>query len=628
MLQDIRSNFLKGPLAKGIAVIIALSFALFGVQSILVGGSDNTIATVNGEKISESTLRDSINNRIRRLVTILGEGFDPDELNEETIKAEALNSLISERILAQFISELDLAIAESDLGKEITSMEPFKENGNFSTQLYKAVLTNAGYTPASFKEQTKAEMLKRHLYTGIIGSDFVTPLELELESKVTTEKRDVRYVEIPMSYFNKDVVVSEKEVQEFYLKNAAFFSSEEKVSIEYFEIKSQQFIKPIEEQALIAEYESVKFDYEQPEENRISHILLSKKISESEQEFESRISVVEENLAEGKEFTNVASQFSDDSGSAKEGGDLGFSSGDAFPEEMELAASRLLVGEISGRIETDSGIHIILLTDRKEKIQASFEDLREELERKMELRDADTRILSVAEDLRDIVFNSSDLTKAAELAGSSIQISDLFSRSGLNEGLLAEKRVLAASFSDEVLKDGYNSEVIELSPRHFVVLRKSVHLPKKLKPLEEVEGDILQEIKDNKIRLLAVQEADRLGVAVINEEMTIEGIALRNDYNWNVEIGGTRANNNLPKEISKKIFSISSNQRLPITGSTFSDKGIVFLFELVRVQPGDIEKVSPQELSDMKKQLSQMWGEAAFSELQLDQTQVSEIEVF
>ncbi len=615
-------------MAKGIAVVIALSFALFGVQSILVGGSDNTIATVNGEKISESTLRDSINNRIRRLVTILGEGFDPDQLNEETIKAEALNSLISERILAQLISELDLAIADSELGKEITSMEPFKENGNFSTQLYRAVLTNAGYTPASFKEQTKAEMLKRHLYTGIIGSDFVTPLELELESRVSSEKRDVRYVEIPMSHFNKDVVVSEKEIQEYYLKNAAFFSSEEQVSVEYFEVKSEQFIKPVEEQTLIAEYESVKFDYEQPEENRISHILLVKNINESEQEFESRISAVEEKLAEGREFSNVASQFSDDLGSAKEGGDLGFSSGEAFPKEMELAASKLLIGEVSGRIETGSGIHIILLTDRKEKIQASFDDLREEIARKMVLREADTRILAIVEDLKDIVFNSSDLTKAAELVGSSIQTSDLFSRSGLREGLLAEKSVLAASFSDEVLKDGYNSEVIELSPGHFVVLRKSLYLPAKLRPLEEAEGEIIQEIKDDKMRLVAVNEADRLGIAIINGELTIEGIALENGYNWQVEIGGTRVNNNLPREISEKLFSIPANQILPITESAFSDTGFIFLFELVRVQPGGIEKVSPQELSDMKKELSQLWGEAAFRELQQNRTKSTEIEVF
>ena len=223
MLQDIRSNFLKGPLAKGIAILIALSFALFGIQSILVGGSDDTIATVDDKKISASILRDTVNNRMRRLAAMLGQEFDPTELDEERIKAEALSFLISEKILTNFISELELTVAESVLGKEISLMEPFKERGRFSPDLYKTVITNAGYTPASFKAEAKADILKRHLYTGIIGSDFITPLELELEGRIITEKRDVRYVKIPMSSFDKKAGVNESEIAAFYLKNQSFF---------------------------------------------------------------------------------------------------------------------------------------------------------------------------------------------------------------------------------------------------------------------------------------------------------------------------------------------------------------------------------------------------------------------
>ena len=86
MLQDIRSNFLKGPLAKGIAVVIALSFALFGIQSILIGGSDDTIAIVDGEKISESSLRDAVNKRMGRLAAMLGQDFDPTEWISPVLK--------------------------------------------------------------------------------------------------------------------------------------------------------------------------------------------------------------------------------------------------------------------------------------------------------------------------------------------------------------------------------------------------------------------------------------------------------------------------------------------------------------------------------------------------------------
>ncbi len=628
MLQDIRSNFLKGPLAKGIAVVIALSFALFGIQSILIGGSDDTIAIVDGEKISESSLRDAVNKRMGRLAAMLGQEFDPTELDQKRIEAEALSFLISEKILSNFISELELAVADSELGKEISLMEPFSQGGRFSADLYRMVITNAGYTPASFKAEAKADILKRHLYTGIIGSDFVTPLELELEGKVSTEKRDVRYVKIPMSHFDKNVVVAEDEIKEFYLENQPLFSTEEEVSVEYIEIKSEQFIKPVEQQDLINEYESVKQDYEQPQENRISHILLIKKNDESEREYKERINLVENKLSEGLAFGEAARQFSDDTGSAESGGDLGFSSGDAFPEEMEIAASELAVGEVSDRVETEAGTHFLMLTGRKEKSQASFEDLQEQLTIEIQERAANTSLLSLVEELRDVAFNSVDLRQVAEISNSQIHISDLFSRSGEDEGVFAEEEIIAAAFSEEVIKDGYNSEVIELSPEHFIVLRKSQYLPSKLKPIEEVKPEIFQQIKDNKIKLVALEETARLGDAVINGETTIEEIALTKGYEWQVVIGGTRANSDLPGELSERVFSIPSASTLPVANQSLGDSEFVYLFELVRIQPGGMDKFPSQELPQIKKQLARLWGDAVFSELQQARRDMSEIEVF
>ena len=95
-----------------------------------------------------------------------------------------------------------------------------------------------------------------------------------------------------------------------------------------------------------------------------------------------------------------------------------------------------------------------MLTDRKEKSQASFEDLREQLTREIQERAASTFLLSLVEELRDVAFNSVDLRQVAEISNSQIDISDLFSRSGEDEGVFAEKKIITAAFSEEVLKDG------------------------------------------------------------------------------------------------------------------------------------------------------------------------------
>ena len=183
----------------------------------------------------------------------------------------------------------------------------------------------------------------------------------------------MRYVKIPMSHFDRNVVVTEDEIKEFYLKNQPLFSTEEEVSVEYIEIKSEQFITPVEQQDLINEYESVKQDYEQPQENRISHILLVKKNDESEQEYGKEL-VVENKLSEGLDL-EVHDNFQM-TWFCESGGDLGFSSGDAFPEKWK-SLSELVVGEVSDRVGTEA--NAFFNAGRKEKSQASFEDLQEQL---------------------------------------------------------------------------------------------------------------------------------------------------------------------------------------------------------------------------------------------------------
>ena len=109
--------------------------------------------------------------------------------------------------------------------------------------------------------------------------------------------------------------------------------------------------------------------------------------------------------------------------------------------------------------------------------------------------------------------------------------------------------------------------------------------------------------KDNKVKLVALEETARLGDAVINGETTIEKIALKEGYEWQVEIGGTRANNQLPRELSEKVFSISSTSNLPVVNQSLGDSEFVYLYELVRIQPGGQDKFSAEELSQINKQL-------------------------
>ena len=84
MLQDIRQHT-QGTAAKIIIGLIVISFAFFGIQSILVSGGDNEIAEVNGELIYPQQLQQAVDTQKRRLISMMGEQFDPAMLDDERL---------------------------------------------------------------------------------------------------------------------------------------------------------------------------------------------------------------------------------------------------------------------------------------------------------------------------------------------------------------------------------------------------------------------------------------------------------------------------------------------------------------------------------------------------------------
>jgi peptidyl-prolyl cis-trans isomerase D len=119
MLQDIRQHT-QGTAAKIIIGIIVISFAFFGIQSILVSGGDNEIADVNGELIYPQQLQQALDTQKRRLISMMGDQFDPAMLDDERLAPQALESLISRALLMQSALALKLVISENDIGAAVS----------------------------------------------------------------------------------------------------------------------------------------------------------------------------------------------------------------------------------------------------------------------------------------------------------------------------------------------------------------------------------------------------------------------------------------------------------------------------------------------------------------------------
>jgi len=625
MLQNIRQN-VQGPAIKIIVWLIVISFSIFGIESILVGGGGGGVAEVNGEEVSPQELQQAVNTQKRRLIAMMGDNFDPTVLDDEVITSQALNSLIGRKLLMQSAQSMDLAVSSREIGSVIGGMEQFQIEGKFSPQMFSSVLSSAGYTPAYFKETLREDIALAQLRSGLAGSEFATPLELTLNAAVDAEQRDLRYLTIPLQTFIDQHVATEEQISEYYAQHQDDFRTPESVELDYIELTPDLFRQPVEENAVLEAYQLEIDNTQYKTENRVSHILFEERDGEDADSLQQRVAAAQARLAAGADFGEVAAEFSDDIGSAANGGDLGFSSGDAFPEEMEEAVAGLAVDEVSAPVKTEAGTHLILVTERREGSAPELEELRPRLEEQLQLAQARGDLLLAVENLKDMVFNAEDLNRPASELDLVVQRSEPVARNQA-QGLFANPALLAAAFSEEVLEAGHNSDVIELGEDRFVVMHVHKHNLPQLKELADVHDEIAAIIVEQSAREMVAAEADRI-VQELASGASMEQVATEAGYDWQVELGADRRNGAVPGDVLARAFEMP----VPAQNETLVDfimapSGDARVISLTGVTPGKFEALEQTARMSLQRQVSGEYANLVDSEFQRGLRESADISV-
>ena len=606
MLQSIRKN-IQGTMAKVIVGIIIVPFALFGIDSLLGGSVIQNVAEVNGQPITAVELQQQINLQRRQLLMSMGEDIDPSLLDEQKLAGIALEFLVQKLLLLEAASGYDMTISDQSINAQVTSMPSFQTEGQFDPQRYRLLLSDQGYTPAGFRKALREDILVNQLRSGIGGAEFVTASELALLSAIQEEQRDLRYLRIPIDRFKDSNAVAESEVEGWYEANQLRYQTEENVALDYIELRQQDFEPELTEAEVRKLYELEKDSLQVPEIRAVSHILFEQGEAESEQDLQARIASVTAQLeVDAANFPALARQYSQDPGSASLGGELGLTSGDTFPAEIEAAVAQLALDEVSEPVESEAGWHLLLVTEIRGGATPAFDEVRMELEQRLRGERAQRELLRVVESLRDLVFNAEDLQGPASELSLSVARQEGVTRSG-GEGLFANPQVISAAFSPDLLENAYNSDVLELNDGHFVVLRVVAHQPSETPPLTLVRERVVNEIVEDKARDEAVVHAEGL-LKQLLAGAGIEALALAEGYQWQVELGATRDNQQLPRVILESAFKLQA----PAQGSVYdyvqTVEGDIELFEIFRVKKGNIENISNQKKIQLRRKLADEWS--------------------
>ena len=264
--------------------------------------------------------------------------------------------------------------------------------------------------------------------------------------------------------------VSDEEVKAHYDQHAKEFMSPDQVVIDYIELKKSAFFDQVKvtDEELKAQYEKEIANL--AEQRHAAHILIEVNDKVTDAQAKARAEEIEQRLAKGEDFAALAKEFSQDPGSATSGGDLGFAGPGVYDPAFEEALYQLQNGQVSAPVRTEFGYHLIKLLGVQAPEVPSFASLKDKLTRDLKMPLVEQRYVDASKQLQDAAYEASDLAQPAQDLNLKVHTSAAFGREG-GEGITANRAVVQAAFSEEVLDEGANSTAIELDPETTVVLR-------------------------------------------------------------------------------------------------------------------------------------------------------------
>ena len=614
MLQNIRDNS-QGWISKTIIGIIVMLLALTGFEAIFnTSGSGRNAAEVNGEEISLDALNQAMNMQRRQLVQQLGGDFDPSLLDDRLVREASLRGLIDQALLLQGARNADFAFSDVALDQLILQTPEFAVDGVFNAARFDQFIQQLGYNRLQFRDLLRQEMLVGQLQAGIGASGFVTDEQIEHFARLEQQTRDFAFITVPAD--DTAIEVSEQQAREYYEQNDERFRSPEQVVLEYIELNKESFFDQVE----VTE-EQVESLYQQrianlAQQRRAAHILIE---SDSD-EAKAKIEEIAQRVAAGEDFAALAKEFSDDPGSASEGGDLGFAGPGVYDPDFEDALYALNEGEVSQPVRTEFGWHLIKLLGVQSPEVPTLESLKPELERELKTQQVEQRFVEVSKQLEDSAFESSDLAQPAQELGLRVQTSEPFGRDGGN-GIAANRQVVQTAFSDEVLADGANSSVMELDPDTAVVVRVKQHLLPETLPFEAVQESIVAQLRRSQAADKASEEGERL-LSALREGEQVQA-------QWQASEAASRNQEGVEPAVLQQVFRMPRPQASdqPSYGSVRLGNGDFVVIRLDGVSEPQSE-LSEQDKQSYRRFLASRSGQQDFAAYRQLLHAEAEIETF
>ncbi len=613
MLRDIKQKS-SGLFAKIVMGLLIIAFGFWGVSGSLLMANNDSAVIVNGKKITINDFNIAVQNSKNRLREQFGENLGSEYFESENFKRGVLNQLIDAELMRQEAEKFSYDVSPTRVKEYIESIPGFQINGKFSPEAYASYLTQVNKSAELLERDIKDDIKGSALRNMIGKSAFSVDSEINTQYKYTKQKRDFDYLELSSKDYEKDIEVTEDEINAHYKEFSADYMTPEMISVNYVELSVSNLLPSIEltEEEINDSYEARKDTLMTTEKRKAQHILLP--VANNAEEVKVEIDKIAKRIANGEDFSEVAKEVSKDPGSAPSGGDLGWVSPGDMVEAFDKKLFSMKEGEVSEPVLSKFGYHIIKVNEIKAPKIPALEEIKEQIVTDLKQEKAAEQFLSKADELDTAIIDSDNsLDLAAESVHLELKSTELFAQ-GRGVGIAANPKFSTAAFSDTVKTDNEISEMVDLGENHVAYLHIKEHKLPQVKDLSEVSEVIKNKILAEKSFELVKTKVAEFEKQINSGEKSLADVAQSINKEVVEAKDVERAGSKQPFKLVQEVFSLKMDENNPVRSVDASSNSIA-LVKLKAINNADTTSLTEDEKASISSQIERSATNAELSNI-------------
>ncbi len=500
------------------AMVITLVPGGLGFDVGLGGPGQGVVATVNGQDVTVAEVNRTVDQMIKQQFP---QAAGQAAMFRPFLSQRAVNDLINREVLVAEAHRLGFRATEDEVRDELQhgryGPDFFPEGKFIGQQEYEARLSSAGLTVQRFEDAVKQELILDKLRNLITGAATVSDVEImrEFDQKNTKVKFD--YAVLTRDDVMKTIHPSEAELKAYYDQNKARYvnSIPEKRKIRYALVDSAKIEAQtqISRDQLQAYYNQHREDYQVPEQVKVRHILIKtpppgpdgKPDAKGVDEARKKAEDILKQLKGGAKFEDLAKKYSEDPGSAKNGGSLDWIGRGRTVPEFDKAAFTLAKGATSDLVQSSYGFHIIRVDDKQPAHMKTLDEVKGQIEPALKQQQAQQAVQNAGNALA-AAAKTDGLDKAAAAKGLQVVTTDFFSRADSLPGIGSSQQFMEAVFG---AKEKAPPDQVEI-PQGVVVFELAGTKPPATPTFDEIRSRIENDFKNERASVLLTQKTQEL----------------------------------------------------------------------------------------------------------------------